>query len=440
MKVLKAATALSLIFGAAPLSAQPPAPSAQPAARPLTLTREEQNAITALQLAAAGPDRAAQDNALAAARTAARGADARYAIAHFQLEIGRARGDAAMQTQAVDALVDSGLATSDELPSLLSNQLSRAYSVGDMARTERLMARIVEVAPNNVEALADFAQFKSRVRSPVTAAADRAMSVSLFQRALAANAAMGRPSSESLHRRALAVAFDSTQRINGAPPLAPQVAPQVISFGQKLVAAYPSATNWRDALLDYREVAPVDPALALDIRRMMRAAGALGGERDYFEFAALLGATGLPGMANVPVAADMPGEAKAVLDEGVTRGILDTGKPAIAAAIASLARRATTARAGLPALRTRSAAGTGVQARAAGDASFAFGQYPEAAVFYQAALHRGGEDPNLINTRLGATLALAGQAAEAEAVLRAVTGPRADLAGFWLVWLAHRPA
>src|SRR3954468_18264244 len=121
MKVFKAATAALLVVGAASLSAQQPA-------RPLALSREEQSAIAALQAAAAGPDRTAQDNALAAARAAARSADARYAIAHYQLEIGRARGDYAMQAQAVDALVDSGLATPDEMPSLLSNQLSRAFS------------------------------------------------------------------------------------------------------------------------------------------------------------------------------------------------------------------------------------------------------------------------------------------------------------------------
>ena len=423
MKVLKAATAALLVVGAASLSAQQPA-------RPLALSREEQSALAALQAASVSMDRAAQDNALAAARAAARGADARYAIAHYQFEIGRMRGDAAMQTQAIDALVDSGLATNEELPALLSNQLSRAYSGRDMARTERLLARIIEVAPNDVDALADYAQFKSRARNPIgaVATADRAMSVALFQRALAAGEATGRILPESLYRRALAVAYDGTQRINGAAPLAPQVAPQVVLFGQKLVAAYPSATNWRDALLDYRELAPVDPALALDIRRLMRATDALGGERENLQFADLLGGAGLPG------------EAKAVLDDGVSRGVLDTGKPAIAAAIAGVARRATADRAALAGLRTRAMAGTGAQARAAGDSFYAFGQYAEAAALYQAALLKGGEDPNLVNSRLGAALALAGRRIEAEAALHAVTGPRADLAGFWLVWLAHRPA
>jgi hypothetical protein len=35
-------------------------------------------------------------------------------------------------------------------------------------------------------------------------------------------------------------------------------------------------------------------------------------------------------------------------------------------------------------------------------------------------------------------LALAGQRAEAEAAFRSVTGPRAELASLWMLWLAQR--
>jgi hypothetical protein len=415
-----AAAALSCAGIAASLAAQPPA-------RALNLTREESAALAALATAAAGYDRGAQDAALAAARAAAHGADARYALAHYELEIARARGDMQLQGQAVDAIVDSGLATPEELPSLLANQASRAYSGRDQGRAERLMARIVELQPNNPDALADYAQYKSRVRAsaPSVAQADRALSVSLFQRALAANAAAGRPSPESLHRRALAVAYDATQRVNGAPPLAPQVAPQAIAFGRELVAAYPSPRNWRDALLVYRDLAQADPALVLDIRRLMRASESLGGAQAYLDTAAALGAAG-----------DVGG-AKAVLDEGVVRGQLDPAQPAIAATIAAATRRAATGRAALAGLRAR--ATTAAAAVAAGDALFGYGQYAEAAAMYQTALQRGGEDPNLVNSRLGAALALAGQRPAAEEALHAVSGPRADLAGFWLVWLAHRP-
>ena len=422
MKVFKVATAALLIAGAASSL------SAQSVGHPLSLTREERAAIVALQAAAAGQDRAAQDAALAAARAAARGPDARYAIAHYEIEIGRARGDAVMQNQAIDSMVDGGLATPEELGSALASQTSRAYGARDLARAERLLARAVETQPGNAQALIDYAQFKSRNRNPLSAAADRALAVSLFQRALLANQAAGRASPESLHRRALAIAYDGTQRINGVAPIAPQVAPQAIAFGRELVAAYPTTANWRDATLVYRELAPTDPALALDIRRLMRAAGAIAGEREFADFANALNSAGLAA------------EAKAVLEDGIARGEVDATKPAVAALIASTTRRTTADRAGLTALRTRAAAGTAAQATAAGDVSFGFGQYTEAAALYQAALLKGPEDPNLVNSRLGAALALAGRQAEAEAALRAVTGPRADLAGFWLVWLAHRPA
>ena len=110
-------------------------------------------------------------------------------------------------------------------------------------------------------------------------------------------------------------------------------------------------------------------------------------------------------------------------------------------ALTAVTRPAAGERSGLAASRTRAmAAATGAAARTAGDAHFGAGQYAEAAELYRAALQKGGEDANLVNSRLGAALALAGRRAEAEAAFRLVTGPRADLAGFWLAWLSRRPA
>jgi len=422
MKGKTAALAALLALGATaafvPAAAQP--------SHTLDLSREERAAIAALQAAAAGYDRAAQDGALAAARAAARGAGARHAIAHYQFEFGRARGDAAMQSQAVDALVEGGLATNAELPALLAHQAARAYSAGQTDRTDRLLARIVELQPSNPVALADYGQFKSRVASRGQyLVADRTTAVTLFARAIAASEAAGRPAPQAWYLRAMATGYDSTR-----PPVnAAVLAPQTIAFARGLVTNYPSRSNWRDALLAYRELSAADPTLDLDIRRLARATEAMLGERDYMEGAEALNR------------ANMVGEAKAVLDEGVSRGMLDAAKPAVAQLIATVNRRLAADRAGLPRLRTQAqAAATGGAAREAGDAHFGHGQYAEAVELYRLALQKGGEDPNLVNARLGAALALAGRRPEAEAALRAVAGPRADLAGFWLAWLARRPA
>lgn len=422
MRALTALTAVLLTTGGIAVTtadAQTP--------RSLNLSRDERDAIVALQTASLGMDRTAQDAALAAARTRAQSASARYALAHYQFEIGRQRGDNAMQSQAAEAMIESGLATPEEAPGLVAYLAGRSLASGrDAAKTDRLIARLVELQPTNSAALVDYGQYTASMlasaRGPA-AISIRTNAVSLFQRAFAADRAAGRVSPESWYQRGLAVAYDGTQ-----PPISnASFAPQALSFARDLVAGYPTPSNWRDALNVYRDLS-ADPALDLDISRLMRAAGVLAGERDYMDFATAL------------ADARLPGEARAVIDEGLQRNMVETARiaPVLAARIAPAI--VTRDRAALPGLRARAQAGTGAAARAAADNFYAYGQYGDAASLYALALQKGDEDANLVNLRLGAALAMAGRRAEAEAALRLVTGPRADLAGFWLTWLANRPA
>ena len=425
MPVSKVAlAAMSVFCGGAVLVAAPSAAQQPAAARPLSLSGPERTALQALERTLVGPDRAAQDAALAGARAAVRSNDGRYALGNFLIRVGQARGDARLINEGVDAAVASGLAGADEMPSLLANQAARAHGAAEYERAERLLTRAIELQPNNAALLADLAQMRSQSALALLRAGGRQAeaqtayreSVSLLTRAIEAQRASGQTVPESWYLRALALAVESRQ------------APQAITLSRALVTAYPTPVNWRDALLTYRQFGAPDPALDLDIRRLIRASEALAGERDYLEFAQALRA------AN-------PSEAKAVLDEGVSRGMLDAAEPTVRTAITAVTRPAAGERSGLAASRTRAmAAATGAAARAAADAHFGAGQYAEAAELYRAALQKGGEDANLVNSRLGAALALAGRRAEAEAAFRSVTGPRAELAGFWLAWLARRPA
>ena len=109
--------------------------------------------------------------------------------------------------------------------------------------------------------------------------------------------------------------------------------------------------------------------------------------------------------------------------------------------LSSAAARIREDRPQLGAMRTRAlAAATGREARIAGDTHYGYGEFAAAAELYRAALQKGGEDANLLNLRLGASLARAGQRAPAEAAFRAVTGPRQPLAGYWLLWLERGTA
>jgi Flp pilus assembly protein TadD len=86
------------------------------------------------------------------------------------------------------------------------------------------------------------------------------------------------------------------------------------------------------------------------------------------------------------------------------------------------------------------ASATGQVALNTGDAYLGYGDTAKAVALYRAALTKGSVDTNLVNLHLGMALAQAGDRAGAEAAFRAVTGARADVAGYWLVFLSQRPA
>jgi hypothetical protein len=87
------------------------------------------------------------------------------------------------------------------------------------------------------------------------------------------------------------------------------------------------------------------------------------------------------------------------------------------------------------AIAAANASATGTPALRTADALFGYGRYTDAIPLYRAALTKGGVDSNLVNLRLGMALALANQRAEAETAFRAVTGPRAEIANYWMAFL-----
>jgi tetratricopeptide (TPR) repeat protein len=200
-----------------------------------------------------------------------------------------------------------------------------------------------------------------------------------------------------------------------------------LSFARQLVEAYPSPENWRDAVLTYRDIAKPDAAGQLDAIRLLRLSKGIAGERDYLEAAQTFQNAGLAG------------ESRSVLDEGVNTRMVDPAKATFKEAIAAATRSAAAEKAKLSSLQSGAmAAATGAPALQAGDVFLGAGNYTAAVDLFRAAIQKGGTDPNVVNTRLGTALALAGRKAEADAAFRAVTGPRAELAALWLVWLGQR--
>jgi tetratricopeptide (TPR) repeat protein len=415
--VSRFALGAALVFGTASVLAtapadakkkDPPAAAAQPGQRQFTFSKEERAALAPLQTAVTAKDWAAAKAALPAAQAAAQGSDARFAVGTWQLSTGLGLQDLAMQAQAIDAILASGGAAPADLRNLYYSQGTLALNAGNRQKAETAFSRLVEVSPNDSEGLIELARVKSDLRKPQEA-------VQLIDRAIGLKKAANQVADESWYRYALKLAYDG------------KMTPQALKLGRELVAAYPSAVNWRDSLLIYRDLSSLDKPAALDLMRLMRASGALSGERDWFDLAYELDNGGLPG------------EAKAVLEEGSRLKMVDLNKAAFRELLAKASGRVAGDRASLSGDAAKAlAAASGTPALRIADAFLGYGDYARAAELYRAALQKGSVDAGLANTRLGIALALAGNRAEAEAAFRAVTGPRAELASYWLAWLARR--
>jgi tetratricopeptide (TPR) repeat protein len=394
-------------MAAVPATAQPGAAAAAPV---ITLSPAERTALLPLKQAVDAGNWAGASSLVPTARAAARTADARYVLARLELDIAVGTQNRAAQRQAIEAMLATRKASPDEIVELNRQIAGIAYDTGSLNSAEAALNRAVELAPSDAESLSMLAQLNRNKNNQTQALA-------YFQRALRSADLIGRQLPESRYRLALALAEQAGQR--GV----------ALEIARSFISAFPTPFNWRDVLIVFRTIGTVDAAQSLDAFRLQRAAGAMGGERDYFALAEALNDAG------------HAAEAKAVMDEGVARKMITPTETAPKALLAKIAPRVTRERNALAAQLTaaRAPAGTATQARTAADTLLSLGRNAEAAEMYRVAATRIGEDPDLLNTRLGIALARAGQRTEAEAAFRAATGSRAELAALWQVWLG-RPA
>ena len=407
------ALALALTAGSAvivtPAAAQKK--QAAPAAaegRKFNLSKEERAAIAPFQAAVVAKDLATAASLLPAAQAAAKGADARYILANLQLQMATAGNDQAGQAAAVEAMIQSGGVAAADLPKLYRALAGLYTNLTQPERAATAIQKVAELEPNSTDAVLMLAESRARENKPAEA-------IALIEKAIASSKAAGQTVPENWYKRALKFAYEG------------KLPAQTAKMSRDLVAAYPTMDNWRDALTIYRQQAKLDKAAETDVLRLLRATKAMKGDADFLTLASHLNDAGLPG------------ESKAVIDEGIQRNLISASKDYFRTLLGSTSGRVSADRASLPSLEGKAmSAPNGKLALSTADAFYGYGDYAKAAALYRAALQKGGVDNNIANTRLGAALALAGQRSEAEAALRAVTGPRADIAAFWLLWLAQR--
>ena len=342
---------------------------------------------------------------VAAAHAAAKSADEHYLASQLELKAAlAAKNEAAMGT-ALSAMIASGAAPQDQLGTLhlalgkiLYNQKQFPQAVAEFEKT-------LQLEPGNAEATSLLAQTRLNSASPSDA-------VAMLRKSIAEKSAGGQKAPEELYKQALSAAYKAKL-------------PEVVEISRQWAAAYPTPGNWSDAIRIYRNLHEVDDAATLDLLRLARAAGALKGEADYdrYAYAALI--------------KGYPGEANAVLEEGIKAGAVDVSKSPFKEEIAQAKAKSAGEEATLDSAASKAlAGGTAKQALATGDLLYGYGQYAKAADLYRAALKRPGADSNLINLHLGMALARSGDKAGATAALNAVTGSQVEIAKYWLAYVS----
>lgn len=373
---------------AAATAQQKPADAQQPK---LTPSKEASAAIVALQKAAVEKRNADVPALGAAALAVAKTPTDRYLAYRLQVPALAATGNSAALLPAVDGVLDSGIATQEDLAglSIVSAKLNYNKGAADAAASAKAVTRAqqaVQYNPNDGEAHYILGLVQNRQKQP-------AQAVASLQKAQALWAAAGKPYDQAVADQIFSIAY--TNKL----PVARDIA-----LAQAKAA--PSSKNWRNAIKISEQSMSLSAADKLDLFRLQRATSSFEGEADYFPYVDALLTRGLPG------------EAKAVLDEAFAAGKLDRNK----ATWSELYKSAS----------TRDAAD---KSTPNGDVYLGRGDYAKAAAAYRAQVAQGGAGADLANLRLGIALARSGDKAGATAALNAVKGTRAGIAQLWLAYL-----
>lgn len=336
--------------------------------------------------------------------------DDSYTITQMQLNAAIGVKDNALIEQSLSALLATGRVSAEDRPKFLRNIGSLALQRKDYNTATKAFEELSTANPNDTEAVVGLAElyFAQKQSAKAVEALTKAITASK-----AANVAVPEP----WYRRRLAIAYDGK--------LAAQLQPAALD----LVRAFPSAVNWRDAVIITRDSYPkVDEQTELDFLRLQSATGSLNGERDFVEY------------ADTALGRGLPGEAKSAIDEGIRRNMLSASKPIVLELQRSANGKIAADKASLPGLE-RDAKTNPKLALGTGDAYYGYGDFAKAAALYKLAVGAPTVDQGTANLRHGVSLARSGDKTGAAAALQLVKGgPREAIAQYWLAWMAKAPA
>jgi tetratricopeptide (TPR) repeat protein len=399
-------TALALIaaLSAAPAAAQGGSAPAQQQAPKITPSKGAMKALSDLQEAVNKNDYASVPAKVAAAEAVATTKDDHYLVGQLQLKAAVAANDKAGIAAAIDKVAASGVLDSARTASLYVGLGGSYFNDKQYAPAATAYQKALSIDPRNPEAV-------KMVGESLFAAGQKAEAAAAFQRAIQASVAAGQKPDEALVKRAVAVAYEAQS-------------PTAIELARQWVAAYPSGSSWSDALAIYSNLSRPDAESALELYRLRQVTGALTSGAEYAQFAR--------------TAAELNNfnEAQAVLDAGIAANAINPSDAKYGDLVSGLKTKPKATAADLAAA-TKSAQ-SGMALLRIGDRYYAMGDYAKAVELYKMSMGKPGVDAGVANLHVGMALARAGDKAGATSAFNAVTGPRAEIAKFWLTYLNQK--
>jgi hypothetical protein len=241
--------------------------------RRLAVSQQEIRALLELGGVVDAGDRSRQDRALATARSVVSSADARFALATYELEIGKRRADDQMRVSALTTLLSSDLLAKDRIASHLTLPGQLAFNGGDLAGARRAWERLYRQSPERHDMLAALAQV-DLAEAKWRPAMDR------LNRAIDLAEKTGTKAPEIWYLQRLSAAQQGRLVTDG------------LDVAKVLVTEFPNQSNWRAALIVTRDLAASSGPAEIDVLRLMRDAGVLQQTAEYLRLAQLLRAEG----------------------------------------------------------------------------------------------------------------------------------------------------
>jgi hypothetical protein len=202
-----------------------------------------------------------------------------------------------------------------------------------------------------------------------------------------------------------------------------EMAEESVAVSQALIRNYPTQQNWVNGLQVVNALYEFEPAVRVDMYRLMRATDSLTQRPEFVRYIEDLDPRV---MAN---------EVQVILANGMQAGVFTADDPYYVEVKEIADTRAPQDRSGIEGIVSDGETGDAIDAMSTGDVLYSLNDFVRAETMYRLAMEKGA-DANTANTRIGIAQTEQGNYAAAVETFSMVTGTHSPIARMWAAYAA----